>query len=68
MLYNILYKFRSELDSLSNEEKITSRPKCRRVKASNATRAISAAINELKNAGEIQSKSEVVILEAKVGV
>lgn len=68
MLYNVIYKFRAELDKLSNEEKVTSRPKVRRTKASNAQRAINQVINDLKNADEIQSKSEVIILEAKVGV
>lgn len=41
-------------------------PQTRRVKASNATRAISTVVNHLKSVGEISSKADVTIREVTV--
>lgn len=64
MNYAISYKLRN--NDLSDKEFALLAPQVMRVRASNATRAISAAINQLKSAGRISSKAEVVILEARV--
>lgn len=64
MNYAISYKLRN--NDLSEKEFALLAPQVMRVRASNATRAISAAINQLKSAGRISSKAEVVILEARV--
>lgn len=64
MNYAISYKLRN--NELSDKEFALLAPQVMRVRASNATRAISTAINHLKSAGHISSKAEVVILEARV--
>lgn len=64
MNYSVSYKLRN--NDLSEKEFALLAPQVMRVRASNATRAISAAINQLKSAGRISSKAEVVILEARV--
>ena len=64
MNYAVSYKLRN--NDLSDKEFALIAPQIMRVRASNATRAISAAINQLKSAGHISSKAEVVILEARV--
>ncbi len=64
MNYAISYKLRN--NELSDKEFALLAPQVMRVRASNATRAISTAINQLKSAGHISSKAEVVILEARV--
>lgn len=68
MLYNILFKLRKDLEGLSATESLELKPSVRRVKASNATRAISSVVNDLKAAGVITGKGDIVVLEAKVGV
>ena len=64
MNYAISYKLRNS--ELSDKEFALLTPQVMRVRASSATRAISAATNQLKSAGYISSKAEVVILEARV--
>ena len=64
MNYAISYKLRNS--ELSDKEFALLAPQVMRVRASSATRAISAATNQLKAAGHISSKAEVVILEARV--
>lgn len=64
MNYAISYKLRN--NELSDKEFALLAPQVMRVRASSATRAISTATNQLKAAGHIFSKAEVVILEARV--
>lgn len=64
MNYAISYKLRN--NELSDKEFALLAPQVMRVRASSATRAISAATNQLKSAGHISSKAEVAILEARV--
>ena len=64
MNYAVSYKFRN--NDLSEKEFALLTPEVMRVRASSATRAISAATNQLKAAGHISSKAEVVVLEARV--
>ena len=64
MNYAISYNLRNS--ELSDKEFALLAPQVMRVRASNATRAISTAINQLKSAGHISSKAEVTILEARV--
>lgn len=64
MNYLVSYKIRN--NELSDREFALLTPQVMRVRASNATRAISAATNQLKSAGHISSKAEVTILEARV--
>lgn len=64
MNYAISYKLRN--NDLSEKEFALLAPQVMRVRASNATRAISTAINQLKAAGHISSKAEIVVLEARV--
>lgn len=64
MNYAISYKLRN--NDLSEKEFALLAPQVMRVRASNATRAISTAINQLKAAGRISSKAEIVVLEARV--
>lgn len=64
MNYAISYKLRN--NDLSEKEFALLAPQVMRVRASNATRAISTAINQLKSAGHISSKAEIVVLEARV--
>ena len=64
MNYAISYKLRNS--ELSEREFALLAPQVMRVRASNATRAISTAINQLKSAGHISSKAEIVVLEARV--
>lgn len=64
MNYAISYKLRN--NELSDREFALLAPQVMRVRASNATRAISTAINQLKSAGHISSKAEIVVLEARV--
>lgn len=66
MNYLITYRLRNDIADLSASEIGATDPKHRRTRASNATRAISAVVNDLKNAGEISGKADIVILEAKV--
>lgn len=64
MNYAISYKLRN--NDLSDKEFALLAPQVMRVRASNATRAISTTINQLKAAGHISSKAEIVVLEARV--
>ena len=64
MNYVVSYKLRN--NELSEREFALLNPQVMRVRASNATRAISTAINQLKSAGHISSKAEIVVLEARV--
>ena len=64
MNYAVSYKFRN--NDLSEKEFALLTPEVMRVRAASATRAISTAINQLKAAGHISSKAEVVVLEARV--
>lgn len=64
MNYAISYKLRN--NELSDKEFALLAPQVMRVRASNATRAISTAINQMKSAGHISSKAEIVVLEARV--
>lgn len=66
MNYLITYRLRNDIADLSASEIGAIEPKKRRVRAANATRAISAVVNDLKNAGDISGKADVIILEAKV--
>lgn len=64
MNYLVSYKFRNS--ELSDKEFALLTPEVMRVRASSATRAISTATNQLKAAGHISSKAEVIVLEARV--
>lgn len=66
MTYLISYHLRSNIDGLSAKEAKEHQPLTSRVAASNATRAISSLVNDLKATGDINSKGDVIILEAKV--
>lgn len=64
MNYLVSYKFRN--NELSDKEFALLTPETMRVRAASATRAISTVTNQLKAAGHIFSKAEIVILEARV--
>lgn len=64
--YNVSYTLRNETESLTGADREEYQPNIRRVAASDAQRAISKLVNEMKTDGEIQTKSDVKILEAKV--
>lgn len=64
MNYVVSYKFRNP--GLSEKDFALLTPEVMRVRAASATRAISTAINQLKSAGHISSKAEIVVLEARV--
>lgn len=64
MNYLVSYKFRN--NDLSDKEFALLTPEVMRVRAASATRAISTATNQLKAAGHISSKAEIVVLEARV--
>lgn len=64
MNYLVSYKFRN--NDLSDKDFALLTPEVMRVRAASATRAISTATNQLKSAGHISSKAEIVILEARV--
>lgn len=66
MNYQINYLYTNDTEGLSLADKAKLFPSVGRIRASNATRAISAFINEQKNAGKISGKADIVILEAKV--
>lgn len=66
--YEISFKYRRDIEGLSNAEKATTKPRRMRVQASNLTRAISSVVNELKAEGIIDGKADVIILEGKVVV
>lgn len=66
--YLVTFKFRNDIEDLSNSEKATAKPNHMRVSASNVTRAISQVVNALKNAEAISSKADVIFLEVKVTV
>lgn len=66
--YEISFKYRRDIEGLSNAEKATVTPRRMRVQASNLTRAISSVVNELKAEGSIDGKADVIILEGKVVV
>lgn len=64
--YAVSYKFRADNEGRSASEVEAGEPMVNRVAASDATRAISQVINTLKTDGEITSKSDIKVLEAKV--
>lgn len=64
--YEVSFKFRADVKEFSASEFEALHPFTRRVSASDATRAISQVINTLKTDGEINSKSDLKVLEAKV--
>lgn len=64
--YEVSYKFRADSQGQSASEIEAGEPTVNRVAASDATRAISQVINTLKTNGEITSKSDIKVLEAKV--
>lgn len=66
MAYAVSYTLRSAEADKSLAEVATIEPTVVRVKASNATRAISAVINQLKNDEIIKGKGDVIVKEAKV--
>lgn len=66
MAYAVSYTLRSEEADKTPAEVATIEPTVVRVKASNATRAISAVVNQLKDEGVISGKGDAVIKEAKV--
>lgn len=66
MAYAVSYTLRSAEAGKTPAEVATIEPTVVRVKASNATRAISAVVNQLKNDGTIDGKGEIIIKEAKV--
>lgn len=64
--YNVSVLFTEVVKDLPASQREEVIPEVYRVSASNATRAQSKLINDLKSAGTISSKSEISILEAKV--
>lgn len=64
MNYAVSFKVRQA--DLSKADFDILEPEVARVRASNATRAISQVVNNLKAEGRIQGKADVVIVEAKV--
>lgn len=66
MAYAVSYTLRSEEADKTPAEVATIEPTVVRVKATNATRAISTVINQLKNDGTINGKGDVIVKEAKV--
>lgn len=64
--YNVSYTLRKETENLTGASREEYQPNIRRVAASDAQRAISKIVNEMKNDGEIQSKADIKVLEAKV--
>lgn len=66
MNYQITYHYTVDTADMTPSEAAKVQPSHARIRASNATRAISAFVNEQKNAGKIENKTEIVILEAKV--
>lgn len=64
--YAVSYKFRADGEGQSASEIEAGEPVVNRVSASDATRAISQVINTLKNDGEINSKSDIKVLEARI--
>lgn len=64
--YNVSYTLRKETENLTGASREEHQPNIRRVAASDAQRAISKIVNEMKNDGEIQSKADIKVLEAKV--
>ena len=59
MAYAVSYTLRSAEADKTPAEVATIEPTVVRVKASNATRAISAVVNQLKNDGTIDGKGEI---------
>ena len=66
MAYAVSYTLRSEEADKTPAEVATIEPTVVRVKATNATRAISTVVNQLKNDGVISGKGDVIVKEAKV--
>lgn len=66
MAYAVSYTLRSAEADKTPAEVATIEPTVVRVKATNATRAISTVINQLKNDGTINGKGDVIVKEAKV--
>lgn len=64
--YEVHYYLREELINMSESAKRSKKPHVFRTGASNATRAISACINNLKDGMLIHSKSDVAVIEARV--
>lgn len=64
--YNVSWKLRDEIREYSASEKEEWSPNVDRVSASDAQRAISRVVNDLKSNGAIRSKADIIILEAKV--
>ena len=66
--YTVAYKLHKDKAEyeLSDKEFEVMEPTLRRVSASNATRAISSIVNDLKRDHTIGTKNDVVIVEAKV--
>lgn len=67
-VYTVSYKLREDFEALDARATAELPPLEFRVKAFDATRAISALINSLKANSVVSSKGEVVILEVKVTV
>lgn len=68
MIYLVKYKRRKELETWKTQgiDGDLKPPTARRVKASDATRAISRLVNDLKASGDIYSKGDVKIIEVSV--
>lgn len=64
--YEVTFKVREEIKDLTATQAEEVYPVVTRVSASSANRAISGLTNELIRTGVINSKSEVLVLEAKV--
>ena len=68
MIYLVKYHTSEDRKAAEQDGRdvFTFEPQTRRVKASNATRAISAVVNHLKAVDEISTKSDVIIREVTV--
>lgn len=68
MIYLVKYHTSEDRKTAEQDGRdvLTYEPQTRRVKSSNATRAISTVVNHLKSVGEISSKADVTIREVTV--
>lgn len=64
--YNVSWKLRDQIRQFSASEKEEWPPNVDRVSASDAQRAISRVVNDLKSKRAIRSKADIIVLEAKV--
>ena len=64
--FAVTYRLRAETKDLSPSEAEALNTHCKRIVASDAQRAISSLVNQMKRDGEIITKTDVKVLEVKV--